>query len=651
MSKYGGYQGKILKIDLSTRNISDYEITDSERELYLGGKILAAKIIYDNIKRKIDAFDPENLLVITTGPLNGLLAPCSSRFNISGISPLTGLLTSSNCGGTFGMKLKSAGYDGLIITGKSKERIYIEINDDKVEFKNADSLWGKECMATQEELQNMQANPKLKTGKIVIGPAGENLVRYACILSDERAAGRGGLGAVMGAKNLKAITVQGTHKIEVKEKEKYQALIKKWIEYLRKHPLTGKQLPRLGTAGLIAPMQAKNILSTKNFSSGRFDKFESVSGEVLAEKYLVKNSGCISCPIHCARVVNVNGKNVKGPELETLGLLGPNILNDNLEAILRWNYLLDELGMDTISFAGTLSFAMELNEKGMWDNGLEFGKIDKIDELIHDVAYRNGEVAYYIGEGSRIVSKKFGGSEFAGNVKGMELAAYEPRAAVGQGLGYAVSNRGGCHLNGGYNVILEGLGLSANQYTPKGKASFTMMFQDLMEAVSAGGNCLFTTYAIFPPSLIEKPNSKLTRFINKAIPHLGGAVALANRFPGILSLNLPTLFPHPLAISYATGMKLNFGKLKRIGERGYNLERIINLTLGMTCEDDSLPKRLTDERQQPDNKRSKVPLKKLKKTYYRVRGWDKLGRPTKSLIRRLRLPKDSAAQIYGAKAN
>ncbi|MDR3217103.1 MAG: aldehyde ferredoxin oxidoreductase family protein [Clostridiaceae bacterium] len=625
---FGSYTGKILKINLAEKTCEEYPFSDKEREMFLGGKILAAKIIYDNIKHKIDAYDDENIIVVSTGPLNGTAAPSSSRFNISAISPLTGLLSSSNCGGNFGMSLKRAGYDALVITGKAAEKTLLKITEDKVDFLSADGLWGLKTGETQEKIGG-------KCGKIVIGPAGENLVRYACIVSEERAAGRGGLGAVMGSKNLKAVTAEGALLPKVKNRERLKTLNYKWAKLLQNHPLTGAQLPKLGTAGLLTTMQMKHILATKNFSAGQYDEFDKISGEHMSEKFLIKNKGCLTCPIKCARVVNIHGKNVKGPEVEIMGLMGANILNNDLEKIMLWNYEMDEYGMDTISTSGCFAFAMELNEKGLWDNGLEFGKIDRVSEVIKEIAFRSSEVGDVMAEGTKRMSERFGGKDFCISSKGMELSAYEPRAAVGQGLGYAVSNRGGCHLNAGYLVVLEGLGLSINPYTHSGKATLSMTFQDLMEAVSAGGSCLFTTYAFFPSFLLTKPNSLMTRIVNKILPYLGGALYLAGKLPWILPVNLPPIFPHPVVINAATGMKLNFGKMLRVGERGYNLERLVNQRMGVKASDDALPKRLTDTLQDPKNPKSRVPLETMKKRYYASRSWDKEGHPTKRLIKRL----------------
>lgn len=618
-TSYGAYAGTVLKIDLTSRTVSDYPVSDEDRRLFLGGKILAARIMNDFIKGPMDPYGEENVIVVSSCPLNATGCPSSSRFNVSTVSPLTGLLTSSNCGGSFGCALKRAGYDALVITGKCDSFVWLDVTRDGVEFKDAEHLRGKKTMDTQRSIGG-------KSSKLVIGPAGENLVRYACAVSDERAAGRGGVGAVMGSKNLKAITVTGTKNPAVYDEKALAKVKRKWTKRLKSHPLTGEQLPRLGTAALIASMQQKRLLATKNFSDGRFPGYASISGEELAEKFLVRNKGCISCPIQCARVVEVNGKCVKGPEVEIMGLMGANILNDNLGDIIRWNYEMDELGMDTISASGTIAFAMELREKGMWDSGLEFGKTDNISEVLEEIAFRSSERGNKLAEGAKRLSDEFGGEDYCIQVKGMELSAYEPRGAVGQGLGYSVANRGGCHLNAGYEVVVEGLGLTINPYTTHGKAEIAVMFQNLMEAVSAGGNCLFTTYAFFPFFLFKRPNSFLSKTVNKALPYLGGPLHVINKYPHLAHIHLTAMLPHTKALEAATGMKITMGDLMRIGARGFNLERMINARMGVSAKDDKLPKRLTEEEQVPGDPRTKVPQPLLKKKFYFARGWDEDGK-------------------------
>ena len=632
-TKYAGYMGKVMMVDLTTETVTEYPWSDEQRELYLGGKIMAARILCDHLTGKETAFSEENWIVISTGPLSGTGAPSSARFNISALSPQTGILASSNCGGSFGLYLKKAGYDALILKGRCQSRKWLEITEDSFVFHDADDLWGTRTGECQKLLAGKVSSKKF--GKLCIGPAGENRVLYAGIISDERAAGRAGLGAVMGWKNLKAITAAGSHTVPVQNQEKTKAWIKKWFAYLQKHPLTGDQLPRLGTAGLVSSMQMHGLLSTKNYSAGQFEDFEQVSGEYLAENFNITNKGCQTCPIRCARTVQVQGKNVKGPELETLGLLGGNICNNDLQKILDWNYQLDELGMDTISTANTIAWAMEANEKGLWDNGLKFGSVEDLSAIFDDIAHRRG-IGDELAQGSKRLSEKYGGKEFAMHVKGLELAAYEPRRAVGQGLGYAVSNRGGCHLNGGYLVILEGLGLNVDTQTPKAKADFTMLFQDLMETISASGQCLFTSYAFFPAFLINKPNGVITKTVNFVATHIGWAVRFMNKCPRVLALHLP-VFHHTKMIKLATGMYMDFGKYIQIGERGYTMERYINCKFGISSANDKLPKRLTDVPQDPKNPKTKIPLETMKKTYYAARGWDKNGIPTEATLRRLKI--------------
>ena len=632
-TKYSGYMGKVMAIDLTTRTTEEYPWSDKQRELFIGGKIMAAKILADHLTGKETAFSEDNWVVISTGPLTGTGAPSSSRFNISALSPQTGILASSNCGGGFGTYLKKAGYDAIILKGKCDSPCWLEIKEDQFLFHDAADLWGTktgECQAMLTEKMG-----KTKFGKLCIGPAGENLVKYAAVISDERAAGRTGLGAVLGWKNLKAIVASGDKTIPLHDKDKTREWIKKWVTYLKSHPLTGSQLPKLGTAGLVTSMQMHGLLSTRNYAAGQYEHFEDVSGEKLAEDFNITNKGCVSCPIRCARTVTVEGKPVKGPELETLGLLGGNICNNDLQKILDRNYELDELGMDTISTANTIAWAMEANENGLWDSGLEFGKIDNMSQIFDDIAHRRG-IGDELAEGSKQLSKKYGGKSFAMHAKGLELAAYEPRRAVGQGLGYAVANRGGCHLNAGYLVIMEGLGLNADAQTPKAKADFTMLFQDLMEMISASGQCLFTSYAFFPGFLLTKPNGIITKTVNAVVPHVGWAVRLINKYPRVAMLHLP-VFHHTKMFPYAVGMKMDFGKYISIGERGYNLERYINCKFGISEANDKLPKRLTDVPQDPSNPKTKVPLEKMKKTYYQARGWDCCGIPTNATLRRLQI--------------
>ena len=628
-TELGGYMGKVLKLDLTNQEASEYPWTDEDRAKWLGGKIMAAKILYDHITERTDPYSPENVLVVSTGPLTGTGAPSSSRFNVSGLSPLTGILASSNCGGNFGMHLKKAGYDAVIITGKADALTWVELKDDEVLFHDAGHLRGKTTGETQEALGG-------KTGKIVIGPAGENRVRFAGIFSQERAAGRAGLGAVMGSKNLKAVVASGTKKVEVHNRARMKKVYQAWIKLLANHPLTGEALPKYGSGFLLRVMHREHMLVTHNFKRGQFKDYDKVSGETMAATRLVKNWGCPTCTVKCSRRVEIDGRPVKGPELETLALLGPNLENSDLDTIIRWNFQLDELGMDTMSAGGVIGFAMELNEKGLWDNGLKFGKTDNVAQVFDDIAHRRG-IGDDLAEGTKRLAEKYGGEEFAINSKGLELAAYEPRGAVGQGLGYATANRGGCHLNAGYTVLMEGLALHADPYTKRGKAPMAIMNQNLMEGVSAAGNCFFPLFTFYPGWVITHQGSLIAKIVNRVLPHSGGVVNLLNTLPGkYFPIHMPGL-PHTKALTAVIGRKFNVGVLKEIGERGFVLERLFNIRLGLTAADDRLPKRLTDVPQIADVPQSKVPLEEMKPEYYRIRGWDANGVPTEAKMRQLGL--------------
>lgn len=618
------------RIDLTTGDVSPYPISERLFEQYIGGKILGGKLLYDLMPKGTDALAPESVLIINTGPANGTGAPSSSRFNLSFKNVLTGGVASSNCGGQFGVMLRRAGFDGLILTGKAERLSYVEILDGHIAIRDASAFAGMDAEKVQGQFDK-------HWGKLVIGPAGENLVRYAGAMSGERMAGRCGAGAVLGSKNLKGLVAFGTKTAPVENKTALDKYVAKWVAFLQKHPMTGEALPRYGSAGLVSSANASGALPTRNFAKGRYEKFRDISGETLADTHLTRNSGCVSCPIRCERRVKVGGKEVKGPEYETVGLFGANIENNNLEWINEINYQADILGMDTISLAGTIAFAMELQEKGMADFGLHFGDIENIKDVIGKIARREG-IYSELANGSKWLSDKYGGKEFAIHAKGLELASYEPRQSVGMGLGYATANRGGCHLNGGYLALIESVGvLSVDKNSPKGKAELTVMFQNMMEAISAGGFCLFTAQAVIPAFFFRLgPTHPITRFANGALASARFLLRpMWNLLPGLIPFNTMYLMPHAEVLKHITGLKMTTGKLMQVGERGYNTERLFNLREGLTAKDDSLPDRLTKVPQQADDPKTIVPLDKMLPRYYKVRGWDANGVPTPQKLRRL----------------
>jgi aldehyde:ferredoxin oxidoreductase len=636
-SKFGGYMGRVLDIDMTRKSVCDYPVTDMDREKFIGGKTLAAKILFDELTPNTDVFSPENIIVFMTGPFTGTGAPCTSRFDISTKNALTGGIASSNCGGTFGIHLKKAGYDGLVIRGRAARPSLLKITESGVDFVDASSLWGKDTEETQKILEKQFGH---KRGMAVIGPAGENLVRYASVISGERAAGRCGVGAVMGSKNIKAIVSWGGKKPPVNNPTDFRKAVKKWVKLLKENPATSETLPMLGTANLVNACNASGTMPTRNFQKGTFERAHLVSGEEMAEKHLANNTGCVSCPIRCGRLVRLGDRIVKGPEYETIGMLGPNIENDDLGKIIEWNYKLDLLGMDTITAGATIACAMELNEKGLWNNGLEFGKTDGISSLLDDIAHRRG-IGGELADGSLRLALKHGAPELSMNAKGMEFAAYSPRRAVGHGLGYATSNRGGCHINGGYLIYFEAVGpVTMDPLSPKAKPEFCVFQQNMMEALSASGNCIFTTYALIPgiASELVPPASATAEVVSKIMLAAGAMLRPQGRAlkDWMLPFHLPVI-PHTETLSALTGMNIDLGHFAVAGERGFTLERMFNMREGMDSGNDALPPRLTDEPQSPDDPRTKVPLDQMLPVYYETRDWDEQGAPTKRLLKKLAL--------------
>lgn len=622
-------------VKLGSGQVEKLTIKDEYFKKYIGGKCLAARLLLDYTRPGLDPLSPEALIIINTGPMNGSGAPSSSRFNMSFKNVLTWGIASSNCGGNFGMMLKRAGFDGLLISGRAAVPSLLEVLDGEIRLKPAVELWGLDMEETQARLP-------AHYGKLVIGPAGENLVLYASTASGERMAGRCGSGAVLGSKNLKAITAYGTKKPKLHNEEALRKYTKKWIGFLRSHPITGDALPHYGSAGLVNKANASHALPTKNFKYGHFAQADAVSGESLADTKLVRNSSCISCPIRCERRVMMDGKEIKGPEFETLGFFGPNILSSDLDRILKLNYICDLLGMDTISAASTIAFAMELKEQGRADFGLEFGKTDNLEDTLNKIAGREGRYSE-LANGTKALSEKYGGKEYAIHSKGLELASYEPRRSVGMGLGYATSNRGGCHLNGGYLALLESVGvISMDAQSPKGKAEWTVFLQDSLEAISTAGFCLFSAQTFVPAVFFRLgPAHWLTRLSGKLMANMGGVLKLILRSAKLLRFGSMFLLPHAEALRLATGLDIHTGEFILIGERSYNLERLFNIREGLSGQSDSLPARLTHEAQQPGHPETVVPLDKMLPPYYKARRWSQDGQPSTKQLEWLEIIQDS----------
>ncbi|MBW2243690.1 MAG: aldehyde ferredoxin oxidoreductase family protein [Deltaproteobacteria bacterium] len=622
-----GYAGRVLEVDLSAKSFSFEPLDEETARLYIGGKGYGTRLLYDRTEAGVDPLGPDNPLIFATGPLNGSVAPQSNRFAVVTKSPLTGGIGSATCGGSFALGMKKAGIDILVVSGRSERPLRIEVDGDAnhVEFLDAADLWGKGTYETQKLLGK-------KKNHAVIGPAGENEVLFAGIVSDERIAGRTGVGAVMGSKKLKAVSVWGSRKLDMEDPDKFKAYTKEIRAMFKDHPVLGESMKRFGTAGIVNTTNARNILPTRNFQKGHFDDAMKISGEWMEEHELkgVKTS-CIHCPVTCGRDVEVEGKGrVKGPEYETVALMGSNLEISDLKKVSEWNYHADDLGMDTISLGGTLGFAMELGERGMLDTKLHFGDPAGVTELIQDIAHRRG-LGADLADGSRRMSEKLGGREFAPHVKGLELSAYDPRGSFAQGLEYATTNRGGCHVQGA-SMYMESVGpLTINPRNLKLKAELPIVQQNLACAINSMVLCIFTTYGIFPKQIHElDPNSWKYRALAGALENSGPL------FRWVQSIKGSPLLWFEKWLTLITGTRFSSGHLQEIGGRIFNLERMYNLREGLTAADDTLPDRILNEPIFPDTT-SGHPLDQLLPSYYKKRGWSTDGVPTQRTLDKLKV--------------
>ena len=620
-----GYAGRILEVDLGSRTHTFKPLDEDTARLYIGGKGYGVRLLYDMTESGIDPFSAENPLIFATGPLNGSVAPQSNRFAVISKSPLTGGIGHATCGGRLAYGLKRAGIDILVVVGKASEPLRIEIDGDEIRFLNARDLWGKGTHATQSLLGK-------KMSHAVIGQAGESRVLYAGIASGERMAGRGGLGAVMGSKRLKAISVRGDRKIEMDDPEAF----KEYTRYVRKlfqdHPVLGKSMKRFGTGAIVNTTNGRNILPTRNFQRGHFADAMNISGEHLEEHGLVGvKSSCIHCPVTCGREVEVNGAGrVKGPEYETLALLGSNLEISNLESINEWNFLADDLGMDTISLGSSIGFSMELTERGLFNAGVRFADPAGISELITDIAYRRG-IGNDLADGTRRMSERYGGREFAMHVKGMELSGYDPRGSFAQGVEYATTNRGGCHVQGA-SMYMESVGpLTINPQNLKLKADIPIVQQNLACTINSMVLCIFSTYGMIPAAIHNMdPSSLKYRILSSAFENMGPLFRIA------MSAKSRPLLWWEKWLTHITGESFSSGDIQEIGGRIFNLERMYNMREGFTAADDTLPPRILNESTFP-GRRTGHPLGELLPRYYKLRGWDRDGVPLDRTLERLQV--------------
>lgn len=593
------YNGKLARINLTTGTVKVEPLDLEMAKKFIGGRGLGTKILYDEGIAEVEPLSPENKLIYLTGPMTGTASPTSGRYMVVTKSPLNNMIASSNSGGTWGAKLKYAGWDGLIVEGESSEWVYINIVDDKIELLSAKDYVGMLSVDLDDKLKEIHPGCHV----LNIGPAGEHLSLLAAIMNDkDRAAGRSGVGAVMGSKKLKAITVTATAKIiEPFDSEKLRETTKACNAKLRENGVTGTGLPTFGTAVLVNIINNTGSFPTKNWQASYYPEADDISGETLKEKYLVRNGACHRCPIACGRVIEMDGKILGGPEYEPLWAYGGNCGLHDLEAINRANMWCNEYGLDAISAPCTIAAAMELYEKGYIKEEecegipLLWGSSEAIIEWTKRMGEGEIPLAKLMADGSYRLCEYYGHPEISMTVKKQEMPAYDARGIQGIGITYATSNRGGCHVRG-YLISPEVLGQpeQLDRTTTDGKAQWCKTFQDLTAVIDSMGLCLFSSFA------------------------LG-----ADDYAALLNAG--------------TGTNYTAEELLLVGERIYNIERMFNKAAGMKPEDDRLPKRLTQE-PIPDGP-SKGHLSQINITlpqYYEVRGWEDAF-PTQKTLERLGL--------------
>jgi len=616
MNKIIGMSRKVLEVDLTTSSFSVYAVPDADIKMYLGGKGLGLKLIYDRITPGIDPLGEENIIAFMTGALLGTGAPCSSRFSAVTKTPLTGIMATSSCGGRFGENLKTAGWDGILIKGKSKNPVYLLVSSNGVEFKDAKDLWGKDAMRVQEMLGK-------KEGMIAIGQAGENLVRVSNIVSGHRYLGRAGMGAVMGSKNLKAILAVGNaYKIVPKEKEAFDELKKRALKYINASPFTGDGYRNYGTASHLDYCNTHGTLSVNNFTKGMHKDAHKISGKEMKANHDTKHHTCRNCAILCGKKGTFDGKNRVVPEYETVSLLGANIGIFDPVKIAEWNELCGKYGMDTISVGNIIAWVMEATEKGLVKSNLKFGNPDGVDKIIADMALSKG-LGKDMALGVKSLSEKYGGKEFAIQVKGLEWSAYDPRGAFGQGLSYAVANRGACHLSATL-AFMENIAGLLNPQTVRAKADFVKFFEDLFNSINSISICIFTSTSF----TLEVPLSKYT-------PNL--MLHFLMQYLSKIAIQMMDISIYPKLWSSATGIKLTNAEFLRAGARIHILERYMNTREGISRKDDTLPERFLKEGRECDPKKTTVPLDKMLDKYYKIRGYDKNGIPTPKTMQKLNI--------------
>jgi aldehyde:ferredoxin oxidoreductase len=616
MAKTAGWNGRLLELDLSNRSWRKESISTSRLTFFLGGRGLNGWILAPLLSSDVDPFDARNPLVFAAGPLTGTRIPANGRYNVSSRSPLTGLFGDSNAAGIWAVALKKAGLDAIKVVGSSDLPVYVYLDSEQVMIREAGPLWGKTTTETDRQLK---AEYGQDAQILSIGPAGENLVRYACLMNDvDRAAGRTGMGAVMGAKKLKAIVIRASGEIPVANAAGLKQIAREIRQAMMNSP-SYEVRSTYGTPFLTNLYNRMGVLPTKNSQIAQFEAAELISGERLRQQFVDKPRSCYACPVHCSRISSVKegrfkGLEFEGPEFETICSLGSKLGHSDLEAILYISKRLNDLGLDSISTGGVIAFSMECYEKGLMTREqadgleLEWGNTEAILSVVEKIALRQG-IGDLLAEGVRRVSQEIPGSEhYALHVKGMEVPTQDVRGLKAWGLGWAVSSRGADHCRA--FPVMEttwapeqaeqffGSKEAANRFSYEGKAAMVKWAEDFGAVIDALGLCTISYIAMgLSPELVS------------------------------------------WAYTAVTGKKMKASELFRIGERITNQERLINLKLGLQPTQDTLPERFVQE-PVPDGptKGEVIDIQRLITDYYRLRGWDShTGRPSRAKLRELDL--------------
>jgi len=602
----GAYTGKILNIDLKTQSIKVEKTNLEDAKNFIGAKGLGAKILFDRLPPKTDPLSPNNILMFTTGPLTGTSSQTSGRGTVVTKSPQTGLFVDSHFGGFFAMEQKKAGWDLIIVNGKSEKPVYIIVIDNKAQFKDASKLWGMECLKTHNFLQKTEG----KSRTAVIGPAGENLVKFSAITFDgHRHAGRGGTGAVMGSKNLKAIVLRGSNKIPIHNPDDFKKKTKEVLRQIQENDFVPKRR-KYGTPYWVDLINKEGFIPTKNYQEGNFEHADEINAETMQKRIVDKGGACYNCVIACWNKSTIKkgpfkGVSLVGPEYETIALMGSNLCMPSIEDVAYINSRCNELGMDTISLGGVLGFAIEAYEKGIITKDdldgkdIEWGKPKKLAKLIEDIAYRKSKAADILAEGTKIAAEKLGkkSEKLAVHVNGLEIPGYDPRGTFGMGLAYATSDRGACHQRA-WTVKAELWDPELERFSFEKKAKIVKDVQDERAAFFSLVLCDFAP--------ISEENC-------------------------VDMWNLSTGFDHSVE-SYL-----------KCGERIWNLVRLFNLREGHDPANDKLPIRLFNDPftkgPAKDILLTKKGFDKSLQEYHSLRGWNKSGIPTKEKLKELGLEK------------